>query len=1033
MSVARWIEANAGTGKTSRLTDEIIRRFREGVLFDRVCAVTFTEKAANEMVERLRAKVVELVLKGLAPPSALDRLNDSFVGTIHAFCNRILRRYGNRLDLPPLFAVDSDNSVFDSLFDTRWDRFVSRQLNTRGDHENFIALFGLQTLRQMAEKLAQRRHDFLPVESGDLEWLIDDLQDMDKWGLQLRGWAPLVLKALEDFPENRDLIEVSIEAVTFDNTAWKNAVLDLIRCKHGPFHSCLAWLKARFVRDLLAEYRALGYLRFDDMILDTREILKNHLDVRREMKERYDLVLVDEMQDTDPVQYEIFLYLCESNERERDFTLREIINGSRKLTLQEGKFFGVGDPKQSIYGFRSADIGAYESVKTMLAGQGVSVEPLIRNFRSCPNLVEFTNLLARRLFPSANPENSEAANSYCAGRNIADCVNLVEIHGEEAGEQHLRVLTEANWLANRVRAMISGPQPRRKPQEIGILLRKLTSAHLYVDALNSRGVRVVIEGERFFYQSQEVIDFLNLLKYIVDEIDDMALAGVLRSPLFSMTDPELAKFFQEYRRDSNAGQALEHAVGHDEERSKTLTGFLRGIAQLRARMQDLTPGALLDEVFSLLPVLTVAGLAYGTSRREIAPLNLLKIHKLALEADAKPEMSAYRFVRTLESYSKEAKQTGQEPMADEAFPAVRIMSIHQSKGLDFPAVFVPLTDYGIGNYEDPSVVKYDWKTDVAGLRINRFTEANYLRLRYGPSELHVVPPLEDPMLAQIQDEERRVLYVAATRAKEEIFFSYVPCAKKNDNSSGRPILDLLAEVLSQRTSEKRPVLSEISEPWLHAEEPAEAGAGISLDQAQQSWKKVQQAGQEFSGLRHISVTEEAADEEEPAAKFEVPLEQTMQARLVGMLCHSVLERIDFKQPEQLGEILALTKMELEGRFAAAELETASSESLRILEAFLQSEAADWLASVEILGREVPVYLFDPQVRKVLSGKVDLLARDNGTLHVIDYKTNVEIDSASRETYARQLDLYARALQPVAAAAPIRKRLCLLRKSAFIDV
>lgn len=1032
MSVAKWIEANAGTGKTSRLTDEIVERFRRGVPFDRLCAVTFTEKAANEMVERLRARVVGLVQAHEAPPYALDRLNESFVGTIHAFCSRILRRYGHLLGLPPLFAVDPDGSVFQSLMDTRWDRFVGRHLNTRGEHEAFVRTFGLHALRQMVEKLAQRRHTFRPVESDDLDWLVRDLQDMDAWNLASKGWVPLVLQALADYPGSRDVLEVVLEAGTLqEHTAWKNAVQDLIRCRHFQFHSCLSWLKRTFVNGLLDEYRALGYLRFDDMILDTRELLKYDLEVRREVKARYDLVLVDEMQDTDPVQYEIFLYLCERNGQERDFTLREVMDGSKRLALQEDKFFGVGDPKQSIYGFRSADIGAYEAVKDLLSREGVIVEPLATNYRSCGNLIRFTNRLAKRLFPAHPPVDSHPGKDYCSGRSMRDCIRLVEVRSLNAAEQHLRILSEANWLANRVSMLISGAA--RKPQHIGILLRKLTSAHLYVDALNAKNIRVVIEGERFFYQSQEVIDFLNLLKWVVDDMDDLALAGVLRSPLFGLTDPETAMFFRAYGAETGVVRVLESVLRSDAARLKTLCAFLDVIEELRSGMSGWTPGGLLREVFARLPVLIVAGLAYGNSRKELAPLNLLKIHKLALAADADPAMSAYRFVRTLESFSKESRQTGQEPMADEALPAVRIMSIHQSKGLDFPVVFVPLTDYGIGAFEDAAIVKYDWKTDIAGMRIGRFTEANYLRLKYGGDEDSVPAAHEDELLSQIDDEERRVLYVAATRAKEELLFSYVPWVGKKDPTGGRPVLELLSELLAGHVPDDERVMVEASEPWLESAAAEPDALLVPIAPILEDWKKVELAAERRSRLQHGSVTGEARPEEEEIAREEISHGPAVHARLIGLICHGVMQRVDFARKEHFAELVAVEANALKGTFNRADIEAAASECLEILDAFFRSEASVWLAAVEILGREVPVLLPELEDRKILSGKIDLLARENQTLFVIDYKTNVSLSDADLETYRRQMALYVRAVTPAASGLLIRPRLCLLRRGVFIDL
>src|SRR5262249_31214380 len=138
-----------------------------------------------------------------------------------------------------------------------------------------------------------------------------------------------------------------------------------------------------------------------------------------------------------------------------------------------------------------------------------------------------------------------------------------------------------------------------------------------------------------------------------------------------------------------------------------------------------------DRVLKDFPILTIASLAYGNYRSQLAPLNILKIHKEALAADADPSMSPYRFVKTFEASSKDAKESPQESIADEGTDAVRILSIHKAKGLDFPVVFVPLTDYASVIWRDRFEVIHDWETDQAGIRLNIITESKYLRLKHG--------------------------------------------------------------------------------------------------------------------------------------------------------------------------------------------------------------------------------------------------------------------------------------------------------------
>src|SRR5262249_18633524 len=264
--------------------------------------------------------------------------------------------------------------------------------------------------------------------------------------------------------------------------------------------------------------------------------------------------------------------------------------------------------------------------------------------------------------------------------------------------------------------------------------------------------------------------------------------------------------------------------------SDALLGFLEVIAGIRSDLSALGPGKMMDRVLKSLPILTVASLAYGSYRSQLAPLNILKIHKHALQADADPVMTPYRFVKTFESYSKEAKESSQEPVADEGSEAVRVLTIHKAKGLDFPIVFVPLTDSMTSSFRNSTDVLHDWETDIAGLYVRPFTDATYLRLKYGPSKQEEAEPesyllmkeginkmLEqgltgstaktrskkatapetekefakianiEPRLAKLNDEERRVLYVAATRAKRQLIFCYVPNPEREDQTLGGDI------------------------------------------------------------------------------------------------------------------------------------------------------------------------------------------------------------------------------------------------------
>ena len=903
MSIATFIEANAGTGKTFELTSHILKQVSDGVALKNICAVTFTEKAATEMVERLRTRMAELVASGEMDAKRFEEVNQGFIGTIHAFCTQILKRYGSRIGLTPLFEVDADQSHFDELFEAHWDRFLSGVL--RGQREPYprlIEVFGIQNLKLLAEHLTSRRFTFQKPDDDSTDWLFELIQNPLAWEInQNRNWESAFLSALKDVPLNRRTLNLMLSVPsTVKDTSWKNAIKDALNYRNDDVYEAIHSLTRDFVINLLDEYKTLGYLRYDDLILDTRNLLRDHTDVRRRLKERYKIVLVDEMQDTDPVQYEIFLYLCEQDNVESDFRLHDLAAGTFHLKLQPRKLFVVGDPKQSIYGFRNADPGAYSTIKAILGEEAVEVTALTGNWRSCKNLVEFTNALAERLFPSLDPESSTTMNDHCEGHDINDCVRLVKIETDENDALHLRILSEANWLANEIKQRAEDAAEGDRYRGTAILLRRLPNAHLYVDALSARGIPVVIEGEKFFFQSQEVIDFVNLLKWIVDDMDSIAMAATLRSPLFGFSDLELALFFSTLKTKTKPEEqfpTIQSALSTTlkdapEGRLQTVLSFLNSIYEIRQKMPELNPGKLVDEVLTRFPILSLAAISYGAHRRDISPLNILKIHKQALEADLDPLISTYSFVKQLERYSRELKDLGQEAVADEGVDAVRILSIHRAKGLDFPITYVALTDYGGGNYVDRTDIKQNWRTDSASLKIGGFTEANYLRDQY--SNRSTVKRKQKSKIGDVDlelgDEEKRVLYVAATRAKHELCFTIAGDDPKN--TGGKNIMAFL-EIIHPDVD----ITPQKGEPWLPSSLLNPQREKMNLKPIVKGWEEIESIRTRFTLPLLNSITTEAlrpglADagiegrasesEEEAETEFEYV---SMHARIVGLLCH----------------------------------------------------------------------------------------------------------------------------------------------------
>ncbi len=434
----------------------------------------------------------------------------------------------------------------------------------------------------------------------------------------------------------------------------------------------------------------------------------------------------------------------------------------------------------------------------------------------------------------------------------------------------------------------------------------------------------------------------------------------------------------------------------------------------------------MDQVLTGLPVLTVASLGYGTYRNEIAPLNILKIHKQALDADSDPSITAYAFVRTLEGYSREGLEYGQEAVADEGVDAVRIMSIHRSKGLDFPILFLPLTDYGFGGWRNSEVV-HDWKSDTVGLKVQGFTEANYLRLTYLQEPEESAP--SDDVLSKLEEEERRVLYVAATRAKKAIHISFVPItgAERKDKNLGKEIFDFLKEVVPGI-----PVENEKLEEWSLPSVTLPVPKPGKLQPILEAWEAIDKARRFVSYPQLVAITTEAKREMDKEEFHFETVDAGSHALLVGLICHAVLERLDFQNPSNYLHLLNLEKGKHFDRHPEDQIEKAATNSAAILKKFFQSSASKWLASSEIIGREVPVTVFSDQQEGILVGTLDLLVRQEGKYYLIDHKTNLALSPVELEVYRNQMNLYSAALETVLGTKPAAK-LCMIRTGEMVDV
>ncbi len=603
------VTAGAGTGKTTLLVNRLLHLLLHQphpVGISEIVALTFTNKAATEMKVRLRDELGEHGDHNLAA-KALRELEQSQIGTIHSFAAHLLRLYPVESGVDPAFKQD-EGAGFKDHFDHAWALWLDHELGQGGTHHDVwrevLQVATLDELKQLAMELAG---ELIPLDGqiGFLdetsipppirEWLAGlartatDLRDahpetntLERMLDAAAAWLRRMAERGKVAVNEREILDREAPGIT---TGWSSqdhaqakhiirTTQALMKVEAGPLMPLLR-IMIPLAMDCRSRFVQSGYISFDGLLARARNLLRDYPQIRRDLKSQFRAILVDEFQDTDPVQYEMILYLAEAGgAEEADW---------RRVRLEPGKLFIVGDPKQSIYAFRRADMEAYDAV---VEDQVLTQTPpgerltLHTNFRSHDGLLASINGFFDTAFPpqpikGLQPQN-DPLEAYETGapRLPFERVELriarpdePEADADSASRAEAEEL--ARWLCEdvlgREEICERGSPVKIKPGHVAILLRKLTGMREYLEALRRYRIPCLADGEKHFYERQEIIDAVNLLRAIANPHDRLALVGVLRSSLGAVPDDELAVLAHEQLLDYRitGGSALEQDGNND--------------------------------------------------------------------------------------------------------------------------------------------------------------------------------------------------------------------------------------------------------------------------------------------------------------------------------------------------------------------------------------------------------------------------------------------------------------------------------------
>ena len=1023
------VSAGAGTGKTTLLVERVLTAIGEGkAQVSEIAAITFTDKAAGELRHRLASGLAELgelaggatercetsaashaFARQSAGPradraaiaaragAAEARLDQATVTTIHGFCAEILRAHPLESGLPPGFTADR-GLAGRRLADEAWTPFIEAELGPAGRRtelwERVLGTFTLTRLAELARALAggsiadgalQENLPVLGLQAaigGKARRLADEIRaavDATAGLTKAPGeWLDQAAHALRVFAdEGVDAARRTIDASprlpgTMPGVRTKKvseeeaAALSALEERALPILRGLSVLDERaerdlfealipFVRSLRDQQTRSGLIDFDGLLVRARDLLRDNQTVRATMKRRFRMILVDEFQDTDPIQYEIVFFLAE---RDGDHAA-----DAYQTRLAPGRLFIVGDAKQSIYRFRGADYAAYQHAVRHVLGQGGEGLSLTSNFRSTPAVLRPVNALFGER-GAAEWRASEYLPPYepIAAERPDDGAAAVEVWTTSAGPDATageRRRAEGLALAAEL-AAIAGPGRAWGYSDVLVLFRGFSDLPPYLRALRQADIPFVVSGGRTFQERTEIVQALAVLRAVAQPDDPVARLAYRRSPAGGVPDTELAA--------AAAGAPGPH---------RALAAADERLAALRAAAARLPVDASVCYVLEASGLFALSGLAFEAAQR------VANLEKLALAASELSRDGRRTLDETLDALEEgfESDEEGDSPLADADWDAVRVMSIHKSKGLE--AKVVVLADTAGGR---SSRAPQRFSVRTARTAFGEFVRIEGPGFRNGAS---IAASLEEAFHEEAEDV--RLLYVALTRARDRLFVF------GGGHRSSR-----WSEALSGWTTGVGHRVLDAAAPPPATESALPLGAPDAAARFDAAVEAVRRRA--APPLRSPSAS---GDVDEPARVVPGASDPSL-AREAGRIVHARLSGID----------LAATGPE-------------ADEAGSILRAFAGTELAARLAALHILGREVPMLLGEDDAR--WSGAIDLLYRaPDGCVVVADFKTDSS-DEGALARHGEQLRIYARAVRRALPGEQVRAELWMLRSGRVLEV
>jgi ATP-dependent exoDNAse (exonuclease V) beta subunit len=1123
------VEAAAGTGKTTELVNRVVRLIETGAAtIEQIVAVTFSEKAAGELKLRLREQLEVHLLEApgdSAEAAALGRavqhFEEAHVSTIHGFCADLLRERPVEACIDPSFEVLTEAGA-SRLFDEAFTDWIQEQLEapepgvkralrrirarfygddedegpidrirhagwellqwrdhpaawTRPEgfdreHDMEALLDALKTFAEISRDPADPR-DVLYRETARLRHAHTEIDQLRARGLpDFEGWEARLceLAAHErDLRKGRNQRGQYARGVPRETVCVARDLLvdtlvrfrdhadaDLAALLHAELQTCLTRYEERKQRT--------GALDFLDLLLCARNLVRDVAAVRHEFQRRFRFILVDEFQDTDPLQADL-LWMLAADEP-ADHT-----GDALALPVRRGALFVVGDPKQSIYRFRRADVGVYHQVCERLLDGGAMRVLLKTSFRSVPHIQRAVNaafaplmthdheslqasyvpLLPFRPQPAEQPSVIALPVPRPYGRMDVTATAIARSLPEAVGEFVRWLVQDSGWMVRdaggATRQIIAG--------DVCLLFRRFVDfrtdvTRAYVQALESRGISHLLVGGKAFHEREEVDALRTALAAIERPDDALSVFATLRGPFFAVAEEDMLAWyslgvgFQPFAVPETVSSSLE-----------PVAAALRTIRDLTRRRNHRPVAETIGELIECTRA--HAGLILWRGGEQVLA-NVLQIQELARQYEAEGGLSFRGFVDELRQAAARA-QTPEAPILEEGTDGVRIMTVHKAKGLEFPVVI--LADIGCKLHRPEAQRHLETDRGLAAVTLSGWT----------PLDLAEHNALE---IKRDHAEGVRLAYVAATRAKDLLVVPAIgdgtvtagwtsPLATAIDAHQGEPATCELhlppfigRDTVLERPDGQGPKLGTASPGAYDLIDPCttqpfhivwwdpllldRAGEGrrgirredlitkdaslelVAADRARyEHWRDERDAVQLLAARPSISVATATEFVKLPTYRGSDCAVAVLDAaapgprpsgRRFGILVHALLANVPLEATAADVRDLAVVHARM---LAAtdAEREAAAAIVARVTAHELWQQARAAAASGRACHREAPISVLRDGV--LVDGQIDLAFETGAGWMVVDFKTDVEL-GGNEAVYRQQVALYADALATITA-------------------